>query len=70
MVMANALDFAELVRALAEIASQTTDANTAQRLMTLVHQLMTDAGVPPDPSPGSGQAAGPHCLKRDTDASG
>ena len=32
-----------LARALAEIASQITD--TAQRLMALVHQLMTDASV-------------------------
>ena len=58
MVMANALDFAELVRALAEIASQTTDANTAQRLMTLVHQLMTDAGVPPNSADRRTQPAG------------
>ena len=68
--MAKIPNLAELVRALAEIASQTTDANTAQRLMTLVHQLMTDAGVPPNSPSGLGQAAGPHCLKRDTDASG
>ena len=34
-----------LARALAEIASQITDADTAQRLMALVHQLMTDASV-------------------------
>ena len=33
MAMVNVSDFAELVRALAEIASQTADANTAQRLM-------------------------------------
>jgi hypothetical protein len=38
-------NLAELVRVLAEIASQTTDADTAQRLMELVHTLMTDAGV-------------------------
>jgi hypothetical protein len=44
--MANVPNLAELVRALAEIASQTTDADTAQRLTALVHQLMTDAGVP------------------------
>ena len=47
--MADIPNLAELARALAEIASQTTDANTAQRLMALVHQLMTDAGVPPSP---------------------
>jgi hypothetical protein len=40
-------NLAELVRALAEIASQTTDTGTAQRLMALIHQLLTDAGVPP-----------------------
>jgi hypothetical protein len=40
-------NFAELAQALAEIASQTSDADAAQRLMALVHQLMTDAGVPP-----------------------
>jgi hypothetical protein len=67
--MAKIPNLAELVRALAEIASQTTDANTAQRLMTLVHQLMTDAGVPSNSPSGSGQA-GPQRLKRDTDASG
>ena len=43
-------NLAELVRVLAEIASQTTDA-AAQRLMTLVHQLMTDAGVPSGSEP-------------------
>jgi hypothetical protein len=46
-IMADIPNLAELARALAEIASQTTDADTAQRLMALVHQLMTDAGVPP-----------------------
>jgi hypothetical protein len=54
--MANVSNLAELVRTLAEIASQTTDTDTAQRLMALVHQLMTDAGVPsgsePPPPPG------------------
>ena len=44
-------NLAELVRVLAEIASQTTDADTAQRLMELVHKLMTDAGVPPSSEP-------------------
>jgi hypothetical protein len=44
-------NLAELVRALAEIASQTTDSDTAQRLMGLVHRLMTDAGVPPSSEP-------------------
>jgi hypothetical protein len=56
-VKANIPNLAELVRALAEIASQTTDADTAQRLMALVHQLMTDADVPPGSEPPS--AAGP-----------
>jgi hypothetical protein len=48
-------NLAELARVLAEIASQTTDADTAQRLMALVHQLLTDAGVPPasEPPPAS-----------------
>lgn len=55
-VKTNVPNLAELVRALAEIASQTTDTNTAQRLMALVHQLMTDAGVPPgsEPPPAAG----------------
>ena len=55
---ANVPNLAELVRALAEIASQTTDADTAQRLMALVHQLMTDADVPlgSEPPPAAGPA--------------
>jgi hypothetical protein len=55
--MANIPNLAELVRVLAEIASQTTDAATAQRLMALVHQLMTDAGAPSGSEPPS--ASGP-----------
>jgi hypothetical protein len=51
--MINIPNLAELVRTLAEIASQTTDTDTAQRLMKLVHQLMTDAGVPPGSEPSS-----------------
>jgi hypothetical protein len=39
-------NLAELARALAEIASQTADADTAKRLMALVDRLMTEAGVP------------------------
>ena len=48
LAVAKIRNLAELVRALAEIASQTTDADTAQR-------LMTDAGVPlgPDLPPAS-----------------
>ena len=56
--MADASNLAELARALAEIASQTTDADTAQRLMALVHQLMTDAGVPPNSADRRTQPAG------------
>jgi hypothetical protein len=55
--MTNIPNLAELVRMLAEIASQTTDAATAQQLMALVHQLMTDVGVPPGSQPPS--ASGP-----------
>jgi hypothetical protein len=66
-IMADIPNLAELARALAEIASQTTDANTAQRLMALVHQLMTDAGVPPSSKPPS---AGSHGVERDTDPPG
>jgi hypothetical protein len=56
--MADVPNLAELARALAEIASQTTDATTARRLMALVHQLMTNAGVPPSSDPPSGGQAG------------
>ena len=49
--MAEIPNLAELARVLAEIASQTTDADTAQRLMAVVDQLMTDAGVPPASAP-------------------
>jgi hypothetical protein len=55
--MVNIPNLAELVRMLAEIASRTTDTATAQRLMALVHQLMTDAGAPPGSDPPS--ASGP-----------
>jgi hypothetical protein len=67
-IMADIPHLAELARVLAEIAGQTTDANTAQRLMALVHQLMTDAGVPlsSEPPSGSGQATGPHGDEGDT----
>jgi hypothetical protein len=51
--MVNIPNLAELVRVLAEIASRTTDTDTAQQLMALVHQLMTDAGVPPGLEPPS-----------------
>ena len=44
--MAAITNLAELARALAEIASQTADADTAKRLMALVDRLMTEAGVP------------------------
>jgi hypothetical protein len=69
--MADVPNLAELARALAEIASQTTDADTAQRLMALVHQLMTDAGVPPSSEPPSGgQATGSDGVEGDTDPPG
>jgi hypothetical protein len=56
-VKAEVPNLAELVRALAEIASPTTDTDTAQRLMALAHQLMTDADAPPGSEPPT--AAGP-----------
>jgi hypothetical protein len=70
--MADIPHLAELARVLTEIASQTTDVDTAQRLMALVHQLMTDAGVPPssEPPSGSGQATGSPGVERDTDPLG
>ena len=60
--MANVPNLAELVRTLAEIASQTTDPHTAQRLIALVHQLMTDAGVPEGSEPRA------HALERRLDS--
>jgi hypothetical protein len=45
--MADVPDLADLTLELAEIASQTTDANTGQRIIALVHRLLTEAGVPP-----------------------
>ena len=49
---AGMVNLADLARALADIASRTRDANTAQELMVLVNQLFTAAGLPatsPDP---------------------
>jgi hypothetical protein len=40
---------AELARAIAEIATDTKDPDTATRLMELVDQLLTEAGLPPAP---------------------
>ena len=47
--MANEIDLEWLAREVAEIASTTTDPNTAQRLMELVERLLREAGLrPPD----------------------
>jgi hypothetical protein len=45
-------DLVELARAIAELASNTRDPVTAGKLVRLVDQLLTEAGLPLDgPSP-------------------
>ena len=48
--MANIINPAELARAIAEIASQTKEPETAVQLMDLVDRLLTNAGLPASPS--------------------
>ena len=50
--MSAMFDVVALARGLAEIASATTDASTARRLMEVVDRLLTAAGLPDDPRGG------------------
>jgi len=45
--MSNLIDLVTLMRELAEIASTTTDPETASRLSVLIEKLMHAAGLPP-----------------------
>lgn len=44
--MGSDTDLMELAHELAKIASSTDDAETGRLLMLMVHQLMTEAGLP------------------------
>jgi hypothetical protein len=45
--MGNTINVIELARAIAEIASQTRDPDTAVQLVEMVDRLLTKAGLPP-----------------------
>ena len=47
--MNNSSDMVDLANEIAEIARTTTDADTGHRLMRLVHRLLTEAGLDPEP---------------------
>jgi hypothetical protein len=47
--MAHNSDIVELATEIAEIARRTTDPETGLRLMRLVHRLLTEAGLDPEP---------------------
>ena len=44
--MGNSINVIELARAIAEIASQTRDSDTAVQLVEMVDRLLTKAGLP------------------------
>jgi len=47
--MAQNSDIVDLASEIAQIASSTTDPETGLRLMRLVHRLLTEAGLDPEP---------------------
>jgi hypothetical protein len=47
--MADNSDIVDLAGEIADIARSTTDAETGLRLMRLVHRLLTEAGLDPEP---------------------
>lgn len=52
-------DVLSLADELAEIARTATDETTGQRLMEIVHRLMTEAGLPDDVDEGGGEPPAP-----------
>ena len=55
--MSHRSDIVDLASEIADIARSTTDAETGVRLMRLVHRLLTEAGLDPEPDqdgPGAG----------------
>jgi hypothetical protein len=47
--MSHRSDIVDLASEIADIARSTTDAETGLRLMRLVHRLLTEAGLDPEP---------------------
>ena len=49
--MAHNTDIVDLASEIADIARIPTDPETGMRLMRLVHRLLTEAGLDPEPDP-------------------
>ncbi len=60
--MAQNSDIVDLASEIAQIASSTTDPETGLRLMRLVHRLLTEAGLDPEPEQ-DGAGAGAFSLR-------